>query len=63
MIPSNDCDSYTCTLSKKYREKAEKELGETEAKINEGLEAMREWVRKNPEVQMCRMGTYQTIKK
>jgi hypothetical protein len=56
-MPSFGYDStdYVCTLSPKYLEIAEKQLNETETVRDKSIDEVRQWIRKHPHIQKCRI--------
>ncbi|KRT80782.1 CRAL-TRIO domain containing protein [Oryctes borbonicus] len=48
-------DDYVCTLSKETQEIAKEELREDANSRKQALEAVREWIKKNPKIANCRL--------
>jgi len=49
-------DDYVCSLSPDTEKFAREDLREDEATRKHGIEAMREWINKNPDITNCRTG-------
>lgn len=52
----SEIDDYHFTLSDELRRIAEVELRETKSTRENALRAIREWILKNPRIQLTRMG-------
>lgn len=51
-------DDYVCSLSPDTEKFAREDLREDEATRKHGIEAMREWINKNPDITNCRTGKF-----
>lgn len=50
-------DEYVCTLSEETEVIAQEELREDPKSRAQALASMREWIKQNPRIANCRMGT------
>jgi hypothetical protein len=51
-------DDYVCSLSPDTEKFAKEDLREDEATRKHGIEALREWINKNPDITNCRTGKF-----
>lgn len=49
-------ENYVCSLSPAMIEVASRELRETEARKSQSIEQLRELIKLNPQIKMCRTG-------